>query len=104
MLKILLIEDNTSIREEMVFLLCLEGFDVLEAENGQKGLKLAEKEHPDLIISDFDMPVLNGLEVLTGLRKNFRTEKTPVLFVTGTSLLKGLDKRIKEYKRTMVLT
>ena len=64
MKKILVIEDEAMLREEIVTWLNLEGYDVVEADNGRKGLELALQEAPDLILSDIMMPDLSGTDVL----------------------------------------
>ena len=63
MYKILVVEDTLSIREEIHDILLLEGYNVLQTENGSIGFEIALKENPDLIVSDILMPVLNGYEM-----------------------------------------
>jgi DNA-binding response OmpR family regulator len=83
MKKILVIEDEEPVRMNIVELLELEGFDVLEAENGRIGLRLAQTESPDLIISDANMPELDGYGVLSALRQNPKTVAIPFIFLTA---------------------
>lgn len=68
-IKILIIEDEASIRSMYAYKLKLEGFQVYEAENGQEGLKIAEQERPDLILLDLKMPVMSGDKMLKKLRE-----------------------------------
>ncbi|MBD2537698.1 response regulator, partial [Coleofasciculus sp. FACHB-SPT36] len=77
MAKILVIEDEISIRENILELLEAEGFDAIAAENGQIGLQLAQAEIPDLILSDALMPELDGYGVLKALRSNPVTATIP---------------------------
>ena len=70
MYKILIVEDTRVIREEIYDILLLEGYTVLQAENGDIGYKMALKNRPDLIISDILMPELNGFEMFEKLKKN----------------------------------
>ncbi|UKO98208.1 response regulator [Nostoc sp. UHCC 0870] len=83
--KILVIEDQEDIRSIVVEMLTQEKFNVLEAENGQVGIKLLQEEVPDLIICDIAMPKLNGYEVVTWSRENPETESVPFIFLTAKS-------------------
>ena len=67
--KILVIDDNDSIRETLTNLLTRLNYSVLSASNGRMGIDIAKKEQPDLIISDLRMPQMDGLEVLEELQK-----------------------------------
>lgn len=82
MKKILVIEDEADLREEIVTWLNLEGYAVTEAENGQKGLEIIMQDPPDMILSDIMMPLISGTEVL-----NFLMQKTdfniPFLFMSA---------------------
>ncbi len=80
---ILVIEDEESVRLNITELLELEGFTTLEADNGQLGLQLAQTHIPDLIISDANMPGLDGYEVLAALRQNPKTSAIPFIFLTA---------------------
>ena len=64
MFKILLIEDNQSIKQTIFDLLNSEGFEVYSACNGNEGIELAKNVFPDLIICDVIMPLKNGFEVI----------------------------------------
>ncbi|MFN8361162.1 MAG: response regulator [Candidatus Kapaibacterium sp.] len=83
MKKILVIEDEEPVRMNIVELLELEGYDVLQAENGRIGLRLAQTDTPDLIISDANMPELDGYGVLEALRQNPQTAAIPFIFLTA---------------------
>lgn len=83
MKKILIIEDDEAFRSTLSDFLTLFDFQVIDAEDGLIGLKLATEHHPDLIICDVNMPGINGYEVLKELRSNPDTEKTPFLFLTS---------------------
>src|SRR4051812_17732714 len=67
-LKILVVDDEAGIRDNLVRLLRLEGFDVVEANDGRAGLDMARLEMPDLVLSDVMMPVLDGYGFLEALR------------------------------------
>ncbi|UNU26797.1 EAL domain-containing response regulator [Microcoleus vaginatus] len=83
MKKILVIEDEQVIRENILKLLKAEGFDVTGAENGAKGLYAAVSNVPDVIICDVMMPELDGYGVLVALRSNPVTATVPFVFLTG---------------------
>ncbi|MEG5033731.1 EAL domain-containing response regulator [Microcoleus sp. AT3-D2] len=83
MKKILVIEDEQVIRENILKLLKAEGFDVTGAENGAKGLYAAVSNVPDVIICDVMMPELDGYGVLMALRSNPVTATVPFVFLTG---------------------
>jgi len=85
MKKILLIEDNQEIRENIAEILALANYDVLEAEHGKAGIELAKIENPDLIICDIMMPQLDGYGVLHLLSKNPATSGIPFIFLTAKS-------------------
>ncbi len=95
MTKILVIEDEESVRENIVELLDTEGFEAIAAKNGRIGLLLAQKELPDLILCDVRMPELDGYGVLTGLRSEPTTAAIPFIFLTAkaakTDLTLGLE-------------
>jgi len=66
--KILIVEDEAPLRNAVCDILGFEGFQVFQAKNGQEGLDTALKEHPDLILLDLMMPVMDGLTMLEKLR------------------------------------
>ncbi|MDB5148057.1 MAG: response regulator [Mucilaginibacter sp.] len=81
--KILIIEDNTDIRENLVEILELAGYTVFEADNGKAGVELAIKNLPDVILCDIMMPELDGYGVLYMLNKNPETATIPFIFLTA---------------------
>ncbi len=83
MLRILTIEDEENIRDTIVETLSMEGFEVIQAENGKVGLKLAQKHLPDLILCDVLMPELDGYDVLRQLNQNRQTQGIPFIFLTA---------------------
>ncbi len=83
MKKILVIEDETSIRELLLELLTAEGFQAIAAEDGSVGVQRAQEILPDLILCDVLMPRMNGYEVLDTLRKNPATATIPLIFLTA---------------------
>ena len=79
--KILIVEDDADIREGVRILLEGEGYSIMEAENGRKGLELLSEE-PDLVILDVMMPGMSGLKTCEEIRK---VSYVPVLFLTARS-------------------
>ncbi|MFN8375029.1 MAG: response regulator [Anaerolineae bacterium] len=83
MTRILVIEDEGPLREEISDILMFEGFDVLAAENGRLGLEIAQTEAVDLIVCDITMPEMDGYQVLLNLRQDTRSALIPFLFLTA---------------------
>ncbi len=83
MTRILVIEDETQILNDIVYLLQEEDFDVEGVLNGVDGLELAKKYVPDLIICDIMLPDMNGYKILEELRQHPETASIPFLFVTA---------------------
>lgn len=84
--RILVIEDDEFSRELVRYLLDRQGYSVLEAADGGNGLDLALRADPDLVLCDLQMPVLNGYDVVRGLRSNPLWRVVPVIAVTAFSM------------------
>ncbi|WP_282121999.1 hybrid sensor histidine kinase/response regulator transcription factor [Algibacter mikhailovii] len=97
---VLLVEDNKPLRKFMKSVLDTQ-YNVLEAENGEIGLKMAKKEFPDLIVSDVVMPVMTGTELCAEIKNNVKTSHIPLILLTSrTSLvykLEGLERGADDY-------
>ncbi len=87
MKKVLVIDDNESLRMELLNILRLEGYEALGARDGREGVQIVQQHLPDLIISDINMPILNGFEFIAELRRDSRTELIPVILLSGGSEL-----------------
>ena len=83
MKKVLVIEDDPQVRDNIQDILSLEDLCTVTATNGLEGLSLAKEEHPDIVICDIMLPKLNGYDVLTALRQNAETEAIPFIFLTA---------------------
>lgn len=81
--RILVVEDERPMRRNLVTILKLESFDVIEADNGRQGLAAAREHRPDLILCDITMPGLDGHGVLRELRADPRTAGIPLVFLTA---------------------
>lgn len=82
-LKVLVVDDSTSVATIIAVALKKEGYEVLEANDGVDGLKLAIAERPDLIICDSVMPRMDGFALLRALRTNPATEAIPAILLTS---------------------
>lgn len=82
-LKVLIVEDNPSVRELLKVLLESEGYEIVEAKDGLDGLLKAEFSKPDLMILDLMMPDVDGERVLDQLRSDPNLAGIPVLVVSG---------------------
>jgi DNA-binding NarL/FixJ family response regulator len=83
MKKILVIEDDSEMRRNIVLVLQLEQYQPIAAENGRVGVELAKREKPDLILCDVMMPELDGYAVLKALREDTNTTLIPFIFLTA---------------------
>jgi DNA-binding NarL/FixJ family response regulator len=90
MKKILVIEDEAETRDNLVLMLDMEGFKALSAPNGRKGVAVAKKELPDVILCDVSMPELDGHGVLEALRADEATVSIPFIFLTARGDKKDL--------------
>lgn len=101
MTKILIIEDEEIIRNELMDWLRFDGYDVHGAEDGVEGLRTAQEEHPDLIICDIRMPNMDGYSVLFEIRSDARLTHTPFIFLTANdsreAFRRGMDLGADDY-------
>lgn len=81
--RILLVDDEASVRRVLERLLRAEGYEVIEASNGEQALSIAWAQTVDTILLDMRMPGMTGLDVCRRLRSDARTTHTPVVFLTG---------------------
>ena len=81
--KILVIEDNRDSRDILSKLLRMSGYDVLSASDGETGFEAAASFSPDLIITDINMPRMDGIEFVRQVRASQMLARTPVLVVTA---------------------
>src|SRR5919112_6690695 len=98
---VLVIDDNNDIRENTAEILELAGYKTFTAENGKKGVEVAIKEKPSVIVCDIMMPELDGYGVLHLLRKNPDTQNIPFIFLTAkterSDLRKGMEMGADDY-------
>lgn len=101
MSKVLVIEDDIKVRDNLIDILELEGFQTIAAENGLIGIVLAKTERPNLIICDVMMPELDGYGVLDQLRQEQATATIPFIFLTAKAdrpdLRQGMERGADDY-------
>ncbi|HYP18141.1 MAG TPA: response regulator [Opitutus sp.] len=83
MTKILLIEDEPTMRKNMLRMLSLEGYDTVGAEDGEAGLAAVRAQRPDIVLCDVMMPKLDGFGVLAAVRRDPELRQIPFVFLTA---------------------
>lgn len=92
---ILVCEDEPHIRHIVVVKLRESGLEVMEGRDGSEGLRHADLRTPDLVITDFQMPGMSGLEMAQELKRRDATAKTPVLMLTARGYVLSQDELAK---------
>ena len=99
--KILIVDDEEDILELMTFNLVREGYRVLTADNGEKALKIAKSEIPDMIILDLMLPGIDGLEVARSLKSRDNTKIIPIIMLSAkgdeSDIVSGLELGADDY-------
>ena len=95
MKKILLIEDDKFLRKVITKKLKNEKYQVIEATDGEAGLRSAEREKPDLILLDLVLPEMSGYEVLKLIKKKTSTSKIPVIILSNLGSQDEIEKGLK---------
>jgi len=88
--KVLIVDEDPDIRQFVLIALEEDGYEFVEAVNGQKGYEKAKSEKPDLIVMDVQMPKRDGLSALYGLRQDPETKAIPVILLTGVAEATGV--------------
>lgn len=83
--KVLIVDDEAHIVQVIAIKLKNNGFETLMADNGQTAYQMACEHKPDVIITDYQMPILNGLELIERLRATAATATVPVVLLTARS-------------------
>jgi two-component system, cell cycle response regulator DivK len=101
--RIMVVEDYDDTRLLLKQALEGLGYSVLEASNGQEAVDLAGREHPDLILMDLDLPILDGIAATQRIRQQAELEKVPIVAVTAYPMsythVKAFAKGCDEYMR-----
>jgi DNA-binding response OmpR family regulator len=91
---ILVVEDEKTLRDALVEKIKNEGFNVLEARDGEEGLKKATEEGPDLILLDIIMPKMDGITMFGKLKESEKGKGIPVIILTNLSPIEGVSQTI----------
>jgi CheY-like chemotaxis protein len=82
---VLVVDDEIHIVHVVAIKLRNNGYEVISADNGAEALELALRDKPDIIVTDYQMPVMTGLELVDNLRRHEETKDTPVIMLTARS-------------------
>lgn len=92
MKQILIVEDKPTSRELLRTVLEQQGYEVVEAEDGEQALLRLREHVPDLVLMDLQMPAKNGYDVLREIRTDARLDKLPVIAVTANAMPEDRDR------------
>ena len=99
--KVLVVDDESDIVSTIQYRLKFSEFDVITASNGKEGLEKAQKEKPDIVLLDINMPIMDGHEMLERLKSNPDLKDTPVIMLTAYSdkrdIVKASDHGVADY-------
>jgi DNA-binding response OmpR family regulator len=93
--KILIVEDDKFLRELMVRKLKMENYTVVEAEDGEDGLKKMKEEKPNLVLLDLILPEMDGFEVLEQKRKDDDIKNIPVIILSNLGQKEEIDRGLQ---------
>jgi len=101
MSKILIVEDNEMNRDMLSRRLIRKGFDVIMAEDGQKGVEMSKSDNPDLILMDLSLPIMDGWQATSTIKADPETKSIPIIVLTAHAMAgdreKALDAGADEY-------
>ena len=101
MSKILIVEDNEMNRDMLSRRLMRKGFDVIMAEDGQKGVDMSKSDNPDLILMDLSLPIMDGWQATSTIKADPETNSIPIIVLTAHAMTgdreKALDAGADEY-------
>ena len=97
MLRILIVEDEAHVLRIMSLWLARNGYEILEAEDGAVALEILDREHVDIIISDMNMPRINGLELVRLVREQRKLD-APFLLMTARCDQDALREKLRPYR------
>ncbi len=92
--KILLVEDHEEIWDFLSRRLKRRGFEVVVAQDGEEGLRLAQSEQPDVVLLDMNLPVMDGWTVAKHLKQNSATARIPIIALTAHALSGDREKAL----------
>ena len=91
---VLIIEDNEKNRKLVRDVLQFKGYQVLESETAEEGIRLAREKNPALVLMDFQLPGMNGIEAFQALRADAATSSIPVIAITASAMTEDRQKII----------
>lgn len=92
---ILVVEDDKFLRELMSQKLTKEGFHIIQAVDGEEGLKKIKEEKPALVLLDLILPGIDGFEVLTRVKEDPEISKTPIIILSNLGQREDVEKGVK---------
>ena len=95
MAKILIVEDTELNRDMLSRRLMRKGFEVVMAEDGQKGVDMSISENPDLILMDLSLPVMDGWEATSTIKNSEETKKIPIIVLTAHAMAGDREKALE---------
>ena len=93
--KILIVEDDKFLRDLISQKLLKEGFEIVQAVDGEDGVKKIKDEHPDLILLDLILPGIDGFEVLSQMKSDQNSASIPVIILSNLGQKEDIDKGLK---------
>jgi len=93
--KISVIEDDKFLRELIVQKLSNEGYDIIEAVDGEKGVESVKKEKPDLILLDLILPGIDGFEVLARIKSDPALSEIPIIILSNLGQKEDIERGLK---------
>jgi len=93
--KVLIIEDDSTLRNVLVEFIQAEGATVFAASDGEEGVKLASENNPDLILLDIILPKKDGYEVIAEVKGNEKTKDIPIILLTNLGGLSDIEKALE---------
>ena len=95
MSKILIVEDNEMNRDMLSRRLERKGYEIVMAEDGQKGVDMSKSENPDLILMDLSLPVMDGWEATSTIKADNNTKDIPIIVLTAHAMAGDREKAIE---------
>ena len=99
--KILIVEDEKDIRNLIIYALEGKGYQTISADDGEKAIKMLKENKPDLIILDWMLPSVSGLEICRSIRRDINTKNIPIIMLTAKiteeDKVLGLDSGADDY-------
>ncbi len=95
MSKILIVEDNEMNRDMLSRRLERKGYEVVMAEDGQKGVDMSKSENPDLVLMDLSLPVMDGWEATSTIKADGNTKDIPIIVLTAHAMAGDREKALE---------